>query len=204
MTSQERDCVTRGHARPHLQETPPIQRGQAPCQGAHNGCWCSTPTHRTLRHLLLQEISDVIITKMTRSKVFLHLVPFPFFFTTAEGKERELGDGHLSWSSWPCIFKQAKSRSPHSSLRPFTHLSQCLQYSSLVKMRSSGLVLTFPLHQMQQFYCKYLQGLWKTAKTGNPKDLAWPSELRGVYRKAFGGLFWFWPRAAREMPSGFG
>lgn len=112
MTSQERDCVTRGHARPHLQETRPIQRGQAPCQGAHNGCWCSTPTHRTLRHLLLQEISDVIITKMTRSKVFLHLVPFPFFFTTAEGKERELGDGHLYWSSWPCIFKQAKSQSP--------------------------------------------------------------------------------------------
>lgn len=112
MTSQERDCVTRGHARPHLQETPPIQRGQAPCQGAHNGCRCSTPTHRTLRHLLLQEISDVIITKMTRSKVFLHLVPFPFFFTTAEGKERELGDGHLSWSSWPCIFKQAKSQPP--------------------------------------------------------------------------------------------
>lgn len=97
-----------------------------------------------------------------------------------------------------------KVNPPHSSLRPFTHLSKCLQYSSLVKMRSSGLVLTFPLHQMQRFYCKYLQGLWKTVKTGNPKDLAWPSELRGVYRKAFGGLFWFWPRAAREMPSGFG
>lgn len=28
--------------------------------------------HRTLRHLLLQEISDDIVTKMTRSKVFLH------------------------------------------------------------------------------------------------------------------------------------
>lgn len=151
MTSQEHDCVTRGHARPHLQETPPIQRGQAPCQGAHNGCWCSTPTHHTLRHLLLQEISDVIITKMTRSKVFLHLVPFPFFFTTAEGKERELGDGHLSWSSWPCIFKQAKSRSPHSSLRPFTHLSQCLQYSSLVKMRSSGWFLPFPSIKCSDF-----------------------------------------------------
>lgn len=39
----------------------------------HTTSWgCSTPTHRTLGHLLLQGISGVIIAKMTRSKVFLH------------------------------------------------------------------------------------------------------------------------------------
>lgn len=67
-----------------------------------------------------------------------------------------------------------------------------------------GSYLSLPSNAVILFYCKYLQGLWKIEKTGNSKGLVGPSDLRGVHRKAFGGLFWFWPRGARELPSGFG
>lgn len=99
--------------------------------------------HRTLRHLLLQEISDVIITKMTRSKVFLHQVPLPYFFTTAKEKKWSWELDILSWSQ--LTIKQAKSPSS-----PF--FSEAIYPPKLMfaVQPSSGLVLTFPLHQMQQ------------------------------------------------------
>lgn len=64
----------------------------------------------------------------------------------------------------------------------YTHLSQCWQYNSQVKTTSSGLVLTFPLHQMQQYYftADTSRALRKVEKTGIPKGLVGPSELRGI------------------------
>lgn len=43
-----------------------------------------------------------------------------------------------------------------------------------------GFYLSPPSNAVILFYWKYLQALWKTEKTGNPKGLAGSSELRGV------------------------
>lgn len=132
----------------------------------------------------------------------------PFHFFHHCWRERK---GVGRWTSclgpcWPCIFKQAKSRSSpffSEAIYPPKSMFTVQQPGKNEKFRP-GSYLSPPSNAAILFYCKYLQGLWEAAKTGNPKGLAGPSELRGVHRKAFGGLFWFWPRAAREMPSGFG
>lgn len=109
------------------------------------------------------------------------LITPPFFFPPVLKEKLGVRTSCLGPSS-PCIFKRAKGQSS-----PFfswaTHPSQCWQYNSLVKMRSSGPILAFPLWQLQQYYftADTCRALGKVEKSGIPKCPVGTTVLRGLW-----------------------